>query len=79
MDNDSENEIAALEREIAELGQDLVRNSAKIRHLMDSEDPKAGVCFPKEIFEAHQEKLRLTYEMDLRRARINRLHFAAQA
>jgi len=68
-----EEEISATEQELLALQEELARAQAKIRQLMESEDPVQGIFFPQEIHEARQEKLRLVFDIQFRQGRIRRL------
>ncbi len=68
-----EEEISAVEQELLVLREDHARAQAKVRSLMDSEDPVQGIFFPQEIYEARQEKVRLDFEIQFRTGKINRL------
>ncbi|GFK94125.1 hypothetical protein NNJEOMEG_01964 [Fundidesulfovibrio magnetotacticus] len=68
-------DIAAIEQEIAQFEAERSGVLARIKALSAEEDPLAGVFRHEEIHAAKQEKLRLDFEIQYRRARINRLRF----
>ena len=70
-----QNEIEAVEQEIAALTREQNEVQARIRALQAEEDPTKGVFRAKEIHAAKQEKLRLDFEIQFRKNRINRLKF----
>lgn len=63
-----------LEAELAEIDKRLLENQAKIKSLMDAENPSDGVFFAAEIHEAKQRSMLLRYQKDLRTARLNALN-----
>ena len=66
-------EIARLEVEMGEFALQKSEREREIRELREAEDPALGISRHAEIFEAHQDKLRLDVEIELRRKRINRI------
>ena len=68
-------EIAEIEREIAMLAEEQSGIVERIRVLQAEEDPVGGIFRSGEIHAAKQEKLRLDFEIQLRRNKINRLRF----
>lgn len=73
MNGDTEKAIAAAEAELAGFAAEKKAAEERIRELRAREDFKNGVYFPKEIFEAQQDKLRLETEMLFRQNTIKRL------
>lgn len=70
-----QDEIQAIEKEIEEFKAGQAEVLARIRALQAEEDPIAGVFRAEEIHAAKQEKLRLDFEIQYRKAKINRLRF----
>jgi len=68
-------DIEAIQREIADYEALQAQCQARIKALLAEEDPLAGVFRHAEIHEAKQEKLRLDFEVQYRRAKINRMRF----
>ncbi|WP_243359920.1 hypothetical protein [Fundidesulfovibrio terrae] len=68
-------EIAAVEAEIAQFEKERDACLASIKALRAEEDPAAGVFRNTEIHAAQQEKLRLDFEIQYRKNRINRMRF----
>lgn len=65
--------IRSLEAEIAGLQKRQHEVEAKARRLLLEEDPAQGRLFAAEIHALRQERLTLQAEIDLRRARMNKL------
>jgi hypothetical protein len=63
---------AGLRAEIAELDRHLAENQARVRELMDQEDPDRGIFNAAAIHEAKQMGMMLRYQKELRQARIRR-------
>lgn len=74
---DLEQEFAALERGIADFEEQRAACLALLRSLMEQEDPANGVFRHAEIHAAKQEKLRLDFEVQYRKNRINRMRFTS--
>lgn len=74
---DIEQEFAAIEREIAAFEQERADCLALLRSLAEQEDPVNGVFRHAEIHAAKQEKLRLDFEIQFRKGRMNRMRFAS--
>jgi len=70
-----QDEIAALEQEIAALAAEQSEVQTRIRALHAEEDPAKGVFRSAEIHGAKQERLRLDFEIQFRKNKINRLKF----
>jgi len=68
-------EIAAIEREITTLTEEQSGIQERIRALQAEEDPARGIFRSGEIHAAKQEKLRLDFEIQFRRNKINRRKF----
>jgi len=68
-----EEEISTVEQELLILQEEQARCQAKIRSLMDSEDPVQGIFFPQEIHEARQQKVSLDFDIQFRKSKISRL------
>lgn len=66
-------DIQGLEAQIAEVRQRQDHCLARIRELMDDEDPGRGVFHAAAIHEARQLKMMLQYQHDVRVAKRNRL------
>ncbi|MEF3697765.1 hypothetical protein [Desulfolutivibrio sp.] len=73
MNEDTGKAIAAAEAELAGFAAEKKAVEERIRELRAREDLKNGIYFPKEIFEAQQDKLRLETEMLLRQNAVKRL------
>ncbi|MFZ5811996.1 MAG: hypothetical protein ACOY4F_08150 [Thermodesulfobacteriota bacterium] len=73
MSVDTSAAIAAAEAEMAGFAAEKKAVEERIRDLRSREDFKNGVYFPKEIFEAQQDKLRLETEILFRQNAIKRL------
>jgi hypothetical protein len=73
MTDDHERQIEELTAKLASLTERKAAVEKRVRDLMAAEDCRAGITFAKEIFEAQQEKLVLTTEMDITRRRRKRL------
>ena len=65
--------IFELEAEIELISAAQKKCDAMIRDLMNREDPTAGIFFPAEIHELHQQKNMLETHKEFRRVRIRRL------
>jgi len=65
-------EIAAIEQEIATLTEEQSGIVERIRFLQAEEDPAGGVFRAGEIHAAKKEKLRLDFEIQFRKNKINR-------
>jgi len=70
-----QDEITTLEQEITALAVERTEVQTRIRALQAEEDPAKGVFRSAEIHAAKQEKLRLDFEIQLRKNKINRLKF----
>jgi len=70
-----QDEIEAVEREIADYEKQQAAVLASIKELQAQEDPMKGVFFAEEIHAAKHEKLRLDFEIQYRRAKIKRIRF----
>jgi predicted nucleic acid-binding Zn-ribbon protein len=70
--------IAAAEAEMADFAAEKKAVEERIRDLRSREDFKNGVYFPKEIFEAQQDKLRLETEILFRQNAIRRLRLGVE-
>jgi hypothetical protein len=68
-------EITAAQAEIAEFEKERDACLAAIRSLQAEEDPAAGVFRNAEIHAAKQEKLRLDFEIQFRKNKINRIRY----
>jgi len=68
-------EIAAATREIATLTEERSGIEKRIRALQAEEDPALGIFRSGEIHAAKQDKLRLDFEIQFRKNKINRLRF----
>lgn len=68
-------EIATIQAEIADFEKQRDECQSKIRVLRDEEKPAEGVFRHQEIHAAQQEKLRLDFEIQYRKNRINRIRF----
>ena len=68
-------EIAAIEQEIEDYVRQQAEVAAAIRSLAAEENPAAGIFRHQELHAAKQDKLRLDFEIQYRRARINRIRF----
>ena len=68
-------EIKNIEREIADFEKERAECLANIRTLREEEDPDRGIFRNAEIHAAQQEKLRLDFEIQYRKNRINRMRF----
>ncbi len=77
MSKDIEGAIAAAEADMAAFAAEKKAVEDRIRELRAREDFTNGVYFPKEIFEAQQDKLRLETEILLRQNTIKRLRLGA--
>ena len=66
-------EAEALEKEMAAVAERRIAVEKRVRELMASEDPRAGVSYAQEIFAAQQEKLTLATQHEVLRRRRNRL------
>jgi len=73
MDEKTQQAIAAAEAEIAAFTVEKQAAEKRARDLRSREDFKNEIYFPKEIFEAQQEKLRLETEILIRTNSIKRL------
>lgn len=73
LSKEEQDDIAMLEAEIVDLEKQKKSCEDLVRDLMAREDPKAGVYFAREIFQAGQDKMRLATEIEIRRKRINRI------
>jgi hypothetical protein len=73
MDEKTRQAIAAAEAEIAAFTVEKKAAEERARDLRSREDFKNEIYFPKEIFEAQQEKLRLETEILIRTNTIKRL------
>jgi hypothetical protein len=73
LSKEEQGDIAMLEAEIADLERQKKSSEDLVQDLMAKEDPKAGVYFAQEIFQAGQDKLRLATEIEIRKKRINRI------
>lgn len=70
-------DIENAERDIASFEAQRAQVAESIRALQAEEDLAKGVFRHKEIHDAKQEKLRLDFEIQYRRAKINRLRFGS--
>uniref|UniRef100_A0A7C4AC10 Uncharacterized protein n=1 Tax=Fundidesulfovibrio putealis TaxID=270496 RepID=A0A7C4AC10_9BACT len=68
-------EIEALQAEIADFQAQLEQTAKSIRDLRDAEDVAKGVFHAEAIHAAQQDRLRLEFEIQYRKARITRLRF----
>ncbi len=66
-------QIKRLEKEAADLSLQQQTVSAQVSALRTRESQERGVNYAQEIFRLSQEKLRLSTEIDLRKAQANRL------
>lgn len=66
-------EIARLKEELAEYEALRDAREQEVRKLRSEEDFRGGRNLAQEIFSAQQDKLRLDVEVQMRRAKINRL------
>lgn len=73
MDEKTRTAVAAAEAEMAGFAAEKKAVEERIRDLRSREDFKRGIYFPKEIFEAQQDKLRLETEILFRQNTIKRL------
>lgn len=71
--------ISALKAEIHDFMLQKDRCVARIKELLFTENPSAGIIFSKEIFTLQQDKLRLQVEVDCRRNKINRIRMFGQS
>ncbi|HML63150.1 hypothetical protein [Solidesulfovibrio sp.] len=72
-ETDIAREAEALEQEMATVAEKKIAVEKRVRELMASEDPRAGVSYAQEIFAAKQEKLTLATQHEVLRRRRNRL------
>ncbi len=72
-ETDIAREAEALEQEMAAVAEKKTAVEKRVRELMAAEDPRAGVSYAQEIFEAQQEKLMLATQHEVLRRRRNRL------
>lgn len=73
MSQDTDEAIAGAQAEMEAFMAEKKAVEERIRDLRAREDLKRGIYFPKEIFEAQQDKLRLETEILLRQNTIRRL------
>jgi predicted RNase H-like nuclease (RuvC/YqgF family) len=71
-------EIKTLEEEISRFEKEQAGVAARIRELQAAEDPLKGVFRAAEIHAAKQEKLKIDFEIQYRRAKINRTRFGGE-
>ena len=69
-------EMKDIESEIADFEKKRAACLANIRALREEEDPATGIFRNVEIHAAQQEKLRLDFEIQYRKNRINRMRFS---
>ena len=77
--NSESEAIAALEAELEEFKNRQQACSAKIKELLYTENPSAGIVYAKEIFQLQQDKLRLQVEIDCRRNQIQRIRLSGSS
>lgn len=71
--------MTELEAEVAFIEAAQKRCDEMIRDLMSREDPAAGIFFPAEIHELHQQKNMLETHREFRHVRMRRLRMEAEA
>ncbi|MDZ7758775.1 MAG: hypothetical protein U5L00_00740 [Desulfovermiculus sp.] len=74
----NDQDLAELETEMEQLGQEKKQCEQMIQELRKKEDPGQGIFYAQEIFARQQEKLRIQVEIDLRRAQKNRYLLARE-
>ena len=70
--------ISEIESEIEQFKKDLELCVQRKKQLLQSENLSEGIFFANEIFEAQQDKLRLTAEIDIRQRKINRIRLGME-
>ncbi|MFZ5425610.1 MAG: hypothetical protein ACOZEN_01440 [Thermodesulfobacteriota bacterium] len=73
-----QDEIESIEKEIADFEKEQASVVASIKSLQARENPMKGVFFAEEIHSAKQEKLRLDFEIQFRKNKINRIRFGGE-
>ena len=71
-------DIEGLEAQIADVRLRQENCLARIRELMNAEDPALGICHAAAIHEARQLKMMLQYQHDVRVAKRNRLRMGPE-
>lgn len=72
--NESESApIETIEREIARFKAEQAEAVAKVKDLLQREDPARGISFHEDIFRLQQEKLRLETEIQFLQVKLRRL------
>jgi hypothetical protein len=72
--NESESQqIETIEKEIGRFRAEQVEAQAKVKELLQREDPAHGITFHEDIFRLQQDKLRLDTEIQILQVKLRRL------
>ncbi len=72
--NESESrQIESIEKEIGRFKVEQAEAMARVKELLQREDPARGITHHKEIFRLQQDKLRLDTEIQILRVKLRRI------
>lgn len=66
-------QIEAIEKEIGRFRAEQAEAQAKVKELLQREDPARGITFHEDIFRLQQDKLRLDTEIQILQVKLRRL------
>ncbi len=73
-ENESESQqIKAIEKEIGRFKAEQAEAQAKVKELLQREDPARGITFHEDIFRLQQDALRLDTEIQILKVKLRRL------
>lgn len=72
--NESESQqIETIEKEIGRFKAEQAEGQAKVKELLQREDPARGITFHEDIFRLQQDNLRLDTEIQILKVKLRRL------
>ncbi|PKN42560.1 MAG: hypothetical protein CVU60_06110 [Deltaproteobacteria bacterium HGW-Deltaproteobacteria-18] len=66
-------QIETIEKEIGRFRAEQAEAQAKVKELLQREDPASGITFHEDIFRLQQDKLRLDTEIQILQVKLRRL------